>query len=654
MKTMNKEERNKFVIALAGWTWRFIPHLHVTPNHYLRKVNKNDRMIFDATFRHDEDSIPINMMTSTASGTELDCQFGDAKLRLLIRIWNLRITYPWLDIVLHANDVKSCFRQLKHHPDVMGAFSYILGDFLFLQCGLTFGSDFSPANWEVVRRIAEQLAEAYFDDKSLRQKHRKYLDKLRWQKTLGNKKAKFVPAKCCTQNKGVLDDNGNPVNTPHEFYVDDDLYSEIFDIERIEQAVAASIEAIFVLLGESDLLSRQDPISFDKMEETIVSYCNLILGQYINTRKMTVETPTEYVNNTVQVLQRHWHKKRKTFCINEMESLAGQLCHISDTAPWLRFLMSHVYTSITAALKISEGHLINTSKKFREMLKRAKSPPEKQTTDENRDSDEASRKQSFAQSVTAKLVHHSKKRFKINTTLKQELRLITAALSSEWISMSRPISHFVPRDPSGTGYADSCLRAAGGFSIDMGFWWYIEWPEKIQKATLRFVKNNKDGKLISINVLEYAALIINYVAATLHFQENKDPSDPYPSVLLYADNTTAEAWAIKASKVSFIGRELGRIQCALMINNPVGISVGHVSTKKNVIADRISRVIKESNILPSFQSLMQDFPQLKSCRRFHPSAELVSLLTDVLLQESFDDPLEVSRQILANLGKITI
>ena len=220
--------------------------------------------------------------------------------------------------------------------------------------------------------------------------------------------------------------------------------------------------------------------------------------------------------------------------------------------------------------------------------------------------------------------------------------------------MSRPISHFVPRDPSGTGYADSCLRAAGGFSIDMGFWWYIEWPEKIQKATLRFVKNNKDGKLISINVLEYAALIINYVAATLHFQENKDPSDPYPSVLLYADNTTAEAWAIKASKVSFIGRELGRIQCALMINNPVGISVGHVSTKKNVIADRISRVIKESNILPSFQSLMQDFPQLKSCRRFHPSAELVSLLTDVLLQESFDDPLEVSRQILANLGKITI
>ena len=87
--------------------------------------------------------------------------------------------------------------------------------------------------------------------------------------------------------------------------MDDDLYSDVFDIERIEQAIAASIEDIFVLLGESDLLSRQDPISFDKMEDTTVSHCNLIMDQYINTRKMTVETPPEYVNSTVSNLLCH-------------------------------------------------------------------------------------------------------------------------------------------------------------------------------------------------------------------------------------------------------------------------------------------------------------------------------------------------------------
>ena len=119
------------------------------------------------------------MMTSTLEGVELHCEFGDVLTRLLTRIWNLRITYPHHDVVLHANDVKSCFRQLKHHPDVMGAFSYILGDYLFLQCGLTFGADFSPASWEVIRQIVEQLAEGLFTDKTLPAKHRKYLDRLR-------------------------------------------------------------------------------------------------------------------------------------------------------------------------------------------------------------------------------------------------------------------------------------------------------------------------------------------------------------------------------------------------------------------------------------------------------------------------------------------
>jgi hypothetical protein len=36
-----------------------------------------------------------------------------------------------------------------------------------------------------------------------------------------------------------------------------------------------------------------------------------------------------------------------------------------------------------------------------------------------------------------------------------------------------------------------------------------EWSEEIRRHTLRFHKNNKNGKLISINVLEYASVIIN-------------------------------------------------------------------------------------------------------------------------------------------------
>ena len=97
-KTVNKEDRNKFVVPLSSWMWRFIPHIFVT-----------DRMICDASFQVTRDSVSVNMMTEDASETEMRYDFGRVKLRLYTRIYNLRITYPAVDIALRANDVKSCF-----------------------------------------------------------------------------------------------------------------------------------------------------------------------------------------------------------------------------------------------------------------------------------------------------------------------------------------------------------------------------------------------------------------------------------------------------------------------------------------------------------------------------------------------------------------
>ena len=38
MKATNKEDRNKFVIALSSWSWRYIPHLFITPHHILQNL----------------------------------------------------------------------------------------------------------------------------------------------------------------------------------------------------------------------------------------------------------------------------------------------------------------------------------------------------------------------------------------------------------------------------------------------------------------------------------------------------------------------------------------------------------------------------------------------------------------------------------------
>ena len=62
------------------------------------------------------------------------------------------------------------------------------------------------------------------------------------------------------------------------------------------------------------------------------------------------------------------------------------------------------------------------------------------------------------------------------------------------------------------------MFAGGGYSLDLKFWWYIHWPEEVQSKTLKyFTFNKKDpttGNLISIHLLEYAVVIINYSTAS--------------------------------------------------------------------------------------------------------------------------------------------
>ena len=76
-----------------------------------------------------------------------------------------------------------------------------------------------------------------------------------------------------------------------------------------------------------------------------------------------------------------------------------------------------------------------------------------------------------------------------------------------------PIAHLVPRTPCAVIRGDSSLLTAGSYSADLGFWWYLEWPQAVRDRTIRHVTNNKTNRFISINTLEYAAILINYLAA---------------------------------------------------------------------------------------------------------------------------------------------
>ncbi len=81
----------------------------------------------------------------------------------------------------------------------------------------------------------------------------------------------------------------------------------------------ASIEAIYILLGESDLSKRQDPISFNKLEDMTVSYSTCILRHIMNMQRMDVETPPEFIAGTIQLLDKSFSPHRKVFQLQDIE-----------------------------------------------------------------------------------------------------------------------------------------------------------------------------------------------------------------------------------------------------------------------------------------------------------------------------------------------
>ncbi len=155
----------------------------------------------------------------------------------------------------------------------------------------------------------------------------------------------------------------------------------------------------------------------------------------------------------------------------------------------------------------------------------------------------------------------------------QEIELFCKQLLLEsGIAWETPIAHIITWMPMFTSFGDSCLKGAGGYSIMLGFWWHIPFPEAVKQRTLLHKRDNKDGLLILINVLKFVTVIINY-CATLHIIMTTLVTDDLYLVLLnLTDNASAQSWPTGACKKSKVSRMLARFFCSLMINSLLRIN----------------------------------------------------------------------------------
>jgi hypothetical protein len=331
--------------------------------------------------------------------------------------------------------------------------------------------------------------------------------------------------------------------------------------------------------------------------------------------------------------------------------LTGKLARLAEGAHWVFHLLSHLYTSIAHALAENKRLLSESSEEFQTIVADIKSGKYN-----NYGADQA-KHMSFALKKAAHLVHHAKFCYNINTTMRAEIEFFREQLHPDSGTLwSMPLALIVPRDPFATAFGDACLHGAGGYSISLGFWWHLEFPEDVKQRTLLHKQDNSDDLLISINVLEFVTVILNY-CAMLHILTTTDVTDdPHPVVLNVTDNRSALNWTLHACKTSRIGRLLARVFCSLLINSPIGITSKWISTHDNDIADDISRQKRNS---PSsvatfdYSSLQQKYPELKTCSFFHFSPELLSLIWEIVLTGKWPTHNTIMLLKRKPLGKLT-
>eukprot|EP00957_Ditylum_brightwellii_P092428 7038321-Ditylum_brightwellii.AAC.1 len=108
--------------------------------------------------------------------------------------------------------------------------------------------------------------------------------------------------------------DGTTMHTPHNLYVDDYLITEISS--KIKQAMAASIEALFIPMGFPESHKRRNAVCMEKNLAAICSYEKKQLGIRSNTRSMVVGMMLNKLAAMAKELQ-HWHKKRKSLNIRQ-------------------------------------------------------------------------------------------------------------------------------------------------------------------------------------------------------------------------------------------------------------------------------------------------------------------------------------------------
>ena len=214
--------------------------------------------------------------------------YGTALIRYLTWIWNLRISYPFQDILQMTDDISAAFHRILYHPDLAIIFSTVWRDMLVIPVGNIFGARNSPSHYMLKGELRSHLTQSFPDPSALPIQDLTTTVILPPDPSPAEALA-FAQASKDSRHHGIRDAySANPERRQPAF-VDDCGNAHIK--AHFLTLVNCSVTAAYILFGHPHEDPARPPCINPIKWQTIVCHLLLFLGYEICTRTMRLIWP---------------------------------------------------------------------------------------------------------------------------------------------------------------------------------------------------------------------------------------------------------------------------------------------------------------------------------------------------------------------------
>lgn len=349
--------------------------------------------------------------------------------------------------------------------------------------------------------------------------------------------------------------------------------------------------------GEPPLLSRDKITSWDTRMD--------MLGWTIDTKAMTISVPQEKIAKLRALLQ-EWPSDRERASVKEVRSLLGKLLHLSEVVRPGRFFVRRILNQLGLA-PMAAGD--NRKGKFVE-------------SKQNR-----------------RLVRLSRE---FHDDLAFWNLILDMSTGTDGVTrLEFPLFCRFLQPPSRILVSDASGDSMGGYCLESGKWWRIDFAEDVRARLRTKVKARDD---LSINVFELLGMVMTAWALTVH--AGAVPDYPGQSVLMRGDNQSACHWVNRArgAKEPRSGALMRMLGC-LEMRNGWQFRAKHIKGLANTLADGISRW-RHDEIADKLRAYRPDI----CWQEQHLGPEALEITCAVLASSSSEDQLRhrlkaITRQV---------